>query len=52
MKAIAKEPTGIGEFDAVNFCRQLARDNADLLESKAAVVLMNEGWVHEKGMRR
>lgn len=31
---------------------QLARDNAATLEDKAAVVLMNEGWVHEKAMRR
>jgi len=31
---------------------QLARDNAETLEGKAAVVLMNEGWVHEKAMRR
>jgi hypothetical protein len=31
---------------------QLARDNAETLESKAAVVLMNEGWVHEKAMKR
>lgn len=31
---------------------QLARDNADGLEGKAAVVLMNEGWVHEKAMKR
>jgi hypothetical protein len=31
---------------------QLARDNADTLEDKAAVVLMNEGWVHEKAMKR
>lgn len=31
---------------------QLARDNADTLEGKAAVVLMNEGWVHEQAMKR
>lgn len=31
---------------------QLARDSADTLEGKAAVVLMNEGWVHEKAMKR
>lgn len=31
---------------------QLARDNAETLEGKAAVVLMNEGWVHEKAMKR
>lgn len=31
---------------------QLARDNAEVLEGKAAVVLMNEGWVHEKAMKR
>ncbi|MNI84845.1 hypothetical protein D3C73_1417800 [compost metagenome] len=31
---------------------QLARDNADVLEGKAAVVLTNEGWIHEKAMRR
>ncbi|WP_313576389.1 hypothetical protein [Brevundimonas sp.] len=31
---------------------QLARDNAEILEGKAAVVLMNEGWIHEKAMRR
>lgn len=31
---------------------QLARDNADTLEDKDAVVLMNEGWVHERAMKR
>lgn len=31
---------------------QLARDNAEALEDKDVVVLMNEGWVHEKAMRR
>jgi hypothetical protein len=31
---------------------QLTRDNVDSLEGKAAVVLTNEGWVHEKAMRR
>lgn len=31
---------------------QLARDNSETLEGKAAVVLMSEGWVHEKAMRR
>lgn len=31
---------------------QSARDNAETLEGKAAVVLMNERWVHEKAMRR
>ncbi|WP_341018757.1 hypothetical protein [Brevundimonas diminuta] len=31
---------------------QLTRDNAETLEGKATVVLMNEGWVHEKAMRR
>lgn len=31
---------------------QLARDSADTLEGKAAVVLMNEGWVHERAMKR
>jgi hypothetical protein len=31
---------------------QMARDTVETLEAKAAVVLMNEGWVHEKAMRR
>ncbi|SPU47809.1 Uncharacterised protein [Brevundimonas diminuta] len=31
---------------------QLARDNAETLEGKVAVVLMNEGWVHERAMKR
>ena len=31
---------------------QLARDNADKLEDEDVVVLMNEGWVHEKAMKR
>ena len=31
---------------------QLARDNAETLEGKVAVVLMNEGWVHENAMKR
>lgn len=31
---------------------QLARDNAETLEDKDAVVLMNEGWVHERAMKR
>ena len=31
---------------------QLERDNADTLKDKDAVVLMNEGWVHEKAMKR
>lgn len=31
---------------------QLARDNAEALEDKDVVVLMNEGWVHEKAMKR
>lgn len=31
---------------------QLARDNADTLQDKDVVVLMNEGWVHEKAMKR
>lgn len=31
---------------------QLARDNAETLQGKAAVVLTNEGWVHEKAMTR
>lgn len=31
---------------------QLARDNAEVLEDKDVVVLMNEGWVHEKATRR
>ena len=30
---------------------QLARDSAETLESKAAVVLTNEGWVHEKAAK-
>ena len=29
---------------------QLTRDNAEVLEGKAALVLMNGGWVHEKAM--
>lgn len=31
---------------------QLARDNADTLQDEDVVVLMNEGWVHEKAMKR
>ncbi|MCH4267227.1 MAG: hypothetical protein LKF80_02365 [Brevundimonas sp.] len=31
---------------------QLARDTAETLEGKAIVVLTNDGWVHEKAMRR
>ena len=31
---------------------KLARDNAEMLEDKDVVVLMNEGWVHEKAMKR
>src|SRR5690606_13761828 len=31
---------------------QLARDTAESIEARTAVILTNEGWVHQKAARR